>query len=146
MIRLAASVRRRPGRRDDGQSLVEMAIVLPILLALLVGIFEMGRAWNVYQVLTNAAREGARSAVIPTNSESKVRGTIDDYLADAGLDPGLGTVTINGQGGGVGTPTRVSIDYPYKFGFLGPVVSLLGTGSALPGSITLSTAVTMRNE
>lgn len=123
-----------------------MAIVLPILLALLVGIFEMGRAWNVYQVLTNAAREGARAAVIPSNSTAKVQSTIDGYLSDAGLDASLGSVTITGQGTGVGQPTRVAIDYPYEFGFLGPVVSLLGEGSAVPGAITLSTAVTMRNE
>ncbi len=146
MIRRCFPARRFGARRDAGQSLVELAIVLPILLALLVGIFEMGRAWNVYQVITNAAREGARSAVIPTNSESSVRATIDGYLTDAGLDPGLGSVTIEGQGAGVGTPTRVGIDFPYQFTFLGPVVSLLGEGSAVPGTITLSTAVTMRNE
>ena len=45
--------------RESGQSLLEFAIVLPILLALLVGIFEFGVAWNRKQVLTNAAREGA---------------------------------------------------------------------------------------
>lgn len=138
--------RRHAGRRDGGQSLVELAIVLPILLALLVGIFEMGRAWNVYQVLTNAAREGARAAVIPTSSASTVQTTIDGYLADAGLDPADGTVTITGQGSGVGTPTTVQISFPYEFAFLGPVVSLLGEGSEVPGALTLSTAVTMRNE
>ncbi|MBW3660054.1 MAG: pilus assembly protein [Gemmatimonadetes bacterium] len=138
--------RRPEGRGERGQSLVELAIVLPILLALLVGIFEMGRAWNVYQVLTNAAREGARAAVIPTNAESDVRTTIESYLADAALDPALGTITITGQGNGVGTPSQVEIEYPYEFAFLGPVVSLLGESSTVPGAISLSTAVTMRNE
>ena len=139
-------VRRFSGRRDEGQSLVEMAIVLPILLALVIGIFELGRAWNVHQVITNAAREGARTAVIPTNSETKVRTTIESYLSDAALDPDLATVSIAGQGDGFGTPTTVQIAYPYEFAFLGPVVSLLGEGSATPGTVTLSTAVTMRNE
>lgn len=146
MSRYALRARRHAGRRDDGQSLVELALVLPILLALLVGILEMGRAWNVYQVITNAAREGGRAAVIQTNTESEVRTTIDGYLSDAGLDPAVGTVTISGQSDGIGKPTRVAIAYPYQFAFLGPVVSLLGEGSAVPGAITLSTAVTMRNE
>lgn len=133
-------------RRESGQSLVELAIVLPILLALVVGIFEFGRAWNVYQVLTNAAREGARQAVIPTNSESQVRTTIEDALRRAALDPGLGTITVTGEGGGTGTPTTVHIEYPYAFAFLGPVVSLLEGSSTVPGTIDLSTTVVMRNE
>lgn len=146
MSRYGLVARRGSVGHDRGQSLVELAIVLPILLALLVGIFEMGRAWNVYQVVTNAAREGARTAVIPSNSASTVETTIDGYLSDAGLDPSIATVTITGQGAGVGTPTKVDIAYPYEFAFLGPVVSLMGDGSAIPGTITLSTAVTMRNE
>ena len=75
--------------RDSGQSLVEFAIVLPILLALLVGIFEFGVAWNRKQVLTNAAREGARLAVLPSTMDTDtVDVTIDVYLTSAGIAPG----------------------------------------------------------
>ena len=58
---------RRAGRRAvrrSGQALVEFALVLPALLILLMGIFDMARAWNVFEVLTDAGREGARRAVI----------------------------------------------------------------------------------
>ena len=54
----------RPLDRDAGQSLAEFAILLPILMGVVIGIFEFGRAWNVDQVLTNAAREGARAGTI----------------------------------------------------------------------------------
>lgn len=135
-------------RADErGQSLVEFAILLPILLALVVGIFEFGRAWNVYQVTTNAAREGARLAVISTSTEAMVRDVVHDALTRAALDPDAGTIAIDGAGGNVGTPAMVSIDYPYEFTFLGPVLSLLdGGGDPMAGTITLSTSIVMRNE
>ena len=145
MSRYALCTRRRRGGQA-GQSLVEFAIVLPALLALVVGIFEFGRSWNVYQVITNAAREGARLAVVPTSSEATVRSTIEDALTRAALDPAIGTISVSGMSAGTGTPTTVQIDYPYEFAFLGPIVDLLGDGGGIPGSITLSTTVVMRNE
>jgi hypothetical protein len=47
---------------ERGQSLVEMALILPILLLLVVGIVDLGRAFNNHVIITNAAREGARYA------------------------------------------------------------------------------------
>ena len=47
-------------RRERGQSLVETAVVLPILLLLVAAIVDFGRAFDAYIILTNAAREGAR--------------------------------------------------------------------------------------
>lgn len=132
--------------RERGQSLVEMAIVLPILLALLVGIFEFGRAWNVYQVITNVAREGARVGVIPGVSADSVSTVIEEGLLRAALDPALSEITIDGTGSGVGTPTTVQIRYPYDFTLLGPVVSLLESESEPPGAVTLSSTIVMRNE
>ena len=57
-------MKRRIKRRESGQSIVEFALVLPILLALLCGIIDFG--WLYYNQITlnNAAREGARYAVI----------------------------------------------------------------------------------
>jgi Flp pilus assembly protein TadG len=50
-------------RRDErGQNLVELALVLPLLLLLLGGIVDIGRAFYSYIEITNAAREGARAA------------------------------------------------------------------------------------
>lgn len=50
---------RRAGS-DNGAALVEMALVLPLLLMLLMGIFAAARGWQVHNVLDHAAREGAR--------------------------------------------------------------------------------------
>ncbi len=53
------------GRDQRGATIVEAAFVLPILFMFLLAILEFGRAYNEYQVLTNAAREAARYAVAP---------------------------------------------------------------------------------
>jgi Flp pilus assembly protein TadG len=134
-------------RAEAGQSLAEFALVLPILLALVIGIFEFGRAWNVYQVLTNATREGARLAIVPsTQSEDDVHERIQDYLRRTALDTDSGTITVEGFHSGAGLPVSVQVEYPYEFQFLGPIVAFLGEGSGTPGSIILSATAVMRNE
>jgi TadE-like protein len=52
------------GERSRGQALVEFSLVIPIFLLLLMGIFDLGRAVFSYNTLTNAAREGARMAIV----------------------------------------------------------------------------------
>jgi Flp pilus assembly protein TadG len=51
-------------RRDDGQAFVEFALVLPILVALLLGIVQFGIVFNNYETMTDAARVGARKAAV----------------------------------------------------------------------------------
>jgi hypothetical protein len=55
---------RGPRARRRGQSLVEFALVFPISMILLMAVFDVGRAVFAYNGLTNAAREGARLAVV----------------------------------------------------------------------------------
>ena len=61
---------RRIRRRSDGQSLVEFALVLPLFLLLFFAIVDMGRAVFVYNSVTNAAREGARLAIVNQDTSS----------------------------------------------------------------------------
>jgi len=58
------------GRLDRGQSLVEMALVLPLLLILFGGIVDFGLLFQRYEVLTNAAERGARIAVLQANTDA----------------------------------------------------------------------------
>lgn len=51
-------------RDERGAAMVEFALVVPLLLLLIFGIAEFGRAWNINQTLADAAREGARRAVV----------------------------------------------------------------------------------
>jgi len=49
---------RSGASRSKGQSLVEFALVMPLLLVMLLGIMEFGRAWHISQIVTDAARQG----------------------------------------------------------------------------------------
>ncbi len=51
-------------RRDRGQALVEFALVLPLMLAMLVGVLDLGRVIWAWDSVSNAAREGARCAIV----------------------------------------------------------------------------------
>ncbi len=149
-----SGLRRRVarGRRDRGQSLIEFALVLPMLLVLFFGIIEFGNAWRIYQLVTNTAREGAREAVLPSSTTFTVDSIIDDRLNGSGLDASQATVTLGICSGDTCTnlPDTVTIDYPYQFVFLGPVIQLMCGGVGCNGSsyssVNLSSTAIMRNE
>ena len=130
--------------RDQGQALVEFALVVPIFLLLLLGIVEFARAWNVYEVLTDAGREGARRAVVdnPTTTEADVQAVIQQAGARAGMNIEVGDITITGFRGGQGTPATVRIEYEHELKWVGPLLGLL-TGER---TLTLVSEFAMRNE
>src|SRR5205823_2576120 len=78
-------VRTLPTRRSAAAS-VELAVVLPVLVTLLVGIWEVGRMVQVKQALSNAAREGARAASTGARTEAEVDAAVKNYLIAAGLN------------------------------------------------------------
>lgn len=141
------------GRRDRGQSLIEFALVLPMLLVLFFGIIEFGNAWRIYQLVTNTAREGAREAVLPSSTTATVDSVIDERLTGSGLDASQATVSLGictGRFTCTDLPDTVRIDYPYQFVFLGPVIQLMCGGVGCDGSsyssVNLSSTAIMRNE
>ena len=71
----------RPRRRSRGQSLVEFALVLPVALILLLAVFDVGRAVFLYNGLTNAAREGARLAIVNQDKGRVVQRVQDMTIA-----------------------------------------------------------------
>ena len=56
--------RIRRARGSRGQSLVEFSLVIPLFMLLLIAVFDLGRGVFAYNTLTNAAREGARMAIV----------------------------------------------------------------------------------
>lgn len=131
-------------RREDGQALVEFALVVPILLLLIVGLAEFARAWNTKQVLTDAARESLRSSVVanPDFTYEAMLDVIDQALLRASLDPERAEVSMEGWKAGTGTLARVQIDYLYELGFFGA----LANWAAEDRTLVLSTSFVMRNE
>jgi Flp pilus assembly protein TadG len=94
----------------NGAAIAEFAVALPLLIVLVVGIFDFGGAFNLKQELNNAARQGARfGAAQPTNdlctgcvappSVNAIRYLVDSYLNAAKInDCGLSTVGASSAG------------------------------------------------
>ena len=128
-------------------SMVEMVIVLPVVLTLLFAIVEFGVAFARWQVLSNAAREGAREAIVfrtpgtcvPATVAQEVRGVVKDYGTNIGITLLDSDITVTGHC--VGAPSAtVSVSYRHDFLII-PNLS----GGVSPG-IDLVGSSTMRNE
>jgi len=66
-----------------GAALVEMALILPVFLMVVLGIIEFGRAMMVSNLLTNAARDGARLAVVAGTTNSQVTSAVNQFLTES---------------------------------------------------------------
>lgn len=130
-------VRSRRGER--GQSLVEFALTLPLLLLLLLGTIDLGMGFRTYIALTNAAREGVRWISL---NPSDVPNAIDRVNQEAG-HIGLSVASIGNDGYTVSvTPAKaryaagetvtVSVVYEYRllFGLLTGIPAVPFTAQA----------------
>ena len=140
-------------RNEKGNALIESAIVMPIILLVCVGIFEFGRAYQTWQILTNAAREGARLAVLPKPVAGAVDARVRSYLTSGQLANAAGaTIVVNPAaaisigGGATASASLVTVNYPFQFIVLQPVARLLVSGSTLGAPITMTASAEMRNE
>ena len=137
-------------RNERGAALIEAAITIPIILLIAVGIFEFGRAYQTWQVLTNAAREGARAAVITGSTDTDVTNRVRNYMKAGALgNYGTAGITIKRDVvlTGADTASQIQIDYPFQFMVLNPVVRLIAPSDRKTGApITMKSSVVMRNE
>lgn len=79
-------------RRESGQSAVEMALTLPLLLLLIFGMLEMGWFASTRLVLDNITREGVRSGIIATSTTANTQDVIDRINE---MKPAYMTNTLN---------------------------------------------------
>src|SRR3954454_24515375 len=138
-------------KNQRGAALLETAVTLPLILIVSVGIFEFGRAFQTWQVLTNAAREGARMAVLPNSTDANVKARVQSYLSKGQLTATPGIVlnpasTVDIGGGVTAKSSLVTVSYPFKFMVLQPVASLIVSGATYGAPITLTASAEMRNE
>jgi Flp pilus assembly protein TadG len=146
--RRAAGTRRPPDER--GAELVEFALALPLMLVLVTGIFDFGLAFQQFEVLTNAAREGARLGSMPGYGVSDVQSRVNGYCVAGGLPGGCPADTVSVDrsaiidvGGQTVSAVQVTVNYGHTFALVGPVLRLIN-GSL--GSVTLRATSTMRCE
>lgn len=146
----------RATRNRRGQALAEFALILPLILFFIAGIIEFGRAWNIKQAVTDAAREGARYTVVKDDGMptlAAVQAKIEERLALASIedsdidiysnDPACAVVAdCFHNETGYGKEMTVAVSTQFRMGLVGV---LLGWAGA-PSEVTISTAATMRNE
>jgi len=137
---------------ERGAAMLETALTLPLLLLIAVGIFDFGRAYQTWQVLTNAAREGARVAVLPGATSTGARTRVQAYLTSGQIpNPTSATVVVTIEsidigGGATAGASRVTVNYPYSFIALGPIARMVRSGSTAGAPLTMSASAVMRNE
>jgi Flp pilus assembly protein TadG len=146
VVRLPARV-----RSETGAELVEFAMVLPIMLLVFGGIVDFGLLLQRQQVITNAAREGARLAVLPGYTTGDVQARVTEFVREginsstAAPVTAVTTVTLTPGAGPPFEAARVQVTLADSFLILGPIVSLAG-GTGSFGTIALSATTTMRIE
>ncbi len=142
---------RGRGQRRRGAALVEMAVCLPVLVTVVLGIIEFGRAMMVSELINDAAREGARKAIIAGSTNSNVTDTVSTFVQATSVNsqyvttnitvtPAAGNPDPGNQVGSAktGDLCKISVQVPFDR------VSYV-TGTWLKGK-TLTATCTMRHE
>jgi Flp pilus assembly protein TadG len=120
-------------RDERGATAVEFAFIVPLLIVLVLGIAEFGRAFQVQGTLSAAAREGVRLMALqndPAAARAAARNaasSLNPAVTDAQIAISPATCPTLGAGS---TQVRLTINYPmpYLTGFFGTGVELTGTG------------------
>jgi Flp pilus assembly pilin Flp len=114
-----AHLHPRAVREEDGAALVEFALVLPLVLLLLIGMLDLGKAFNYWIDETHLANEGARYAAVNKNPGpgASLQQSIKSQADSADLRDKLEVcITFPGAGGAaVGEPVQVRVSSNYTF-------------------------------
>ena len=139
-------------RDDRGQSLVEFALTLPMLLVVMFMITEFGRALYQYNVLVQATREAARTAVVNSSSGAPGAGRarMDDFLAATGMELNqlVRDVTIVNDFNGTGTTVVIAtVEMPFRWILQGDLPTTADNAASVsPTGLTLRAETVMRAE
>jgi Flp pilus assembly protein TadG len=136
---------------DQAAQLVEFALVLPMLLLLILGIAEFGFIFQQYEVVTNAAREGARMAVLPGYTDADVDARVRVYVTQGkvpttGANPTVAITNVTIPVG-AGLPPinakRVVVTYTHSYTFLPKISAWFGSTYT---TVPLKAVAEMRKE
>jgi Flp pilus assembly protein TadG len=132
-----ASLTRVPNRLSEerGAELIEMALVLPLLLLIIMGVIDFGFMFREMNVVTNAAREGARAGILPEyQADANVANRVQQYLEASGIGVTCPSAEclVTSPVVDIASPTgdfearEVRVVIFHDWTFLGPISSLLG--------------------
>lgn len=135
---------------DEGAELIEFALVLPLLLLLVLGIAEFAFMFQRFEVITNAAREGARIAVLPGYSTADVQSRVSTYVTQGRVPTTVTNPVVAVDPVEIPVPgrppipaRRVTVTYTHSYMFLPAIGVLFGTTYA---TVPLTAVAEMRME
>jgi Flp pilus assembly protein TadG len=140
---------KRLSKAEHGAELVEFALTFPLLLLVVMGIIDFGLLFQQYEVLTNAAREGARVSVLPGYGSTDIQTRVNQYLQGTSLTSASVTTTVGAAqtlsiGSGLcAAVTPVTVSYTHSYLFLSGIAKFFG-GSF--GTKKLTVTASMRSE
>jgi hypothetical protein len=131
---------------EQGVAAAEFALVLPVLLLLLFGTIEFGMMMYGREVVTNAAREGARAGIVqgpnkPTGPQ--VEQIADTYLTGTGINPDNVDFAADQAGDGFARPDMLTVAVEYRYFFLIPYIPAM---VGIPDPLIINTSVVMMHE
>jgi Flp pilus assembly protein TadG len=133
---------RKTRKGEKGQNLVEFALVVPLLLLLVIGIAEFGRAWMSKNILTGAAREASRLLAVPLpyGGDSNATARANAILDSARIPVASRNVSVVGESVGSFAPVTATVTYDFPVSIAGFIPGLDNT------TIRLESTTTMRRE
>lgn len=145
------------GHRQSGAAMIEMVVITPLLLLLLLGVSELGKAFVQYNTLNKSVREAARHV-----AGAALLGTTGTVLITPDLENEGRNLVVYGNIAGSGSPrlpelsivhvsvtdggndmVLVQADYPYV-PITGPVLETFGFGEKPGLEVALTASVVMR--
>lgn len=131
---VALTSTKRGLKSERGAELIEFALVLPMLLVIVLGIVDFGFLFQRMQVMTNAAREGARIAVLQGYAITDVQARARAFVQTGGVpttatNPAVQVTNVTiptGAGGPTMTGRRVEVTYTHQYLFIGPIAGWFG--------------------
>ena len=100
-------------RNRRGVAVVEFAVVAPVFFVLVFGMIEFGRMVMVQQIITNAAREGTRLAIVPGATTTQVVTAVNTYLSGSSINGATATVSPDPSATTYGSSITVTVSVPF---------------------------------
>jgi Flp pilus assembly protein TadG len=129
---------------ERGAVAVEFALLLPVVLLILFGTIDFGMMMYGREIVTNAAREGARAGIVqgpPKRTSGEITTIANNYLTGTGVNQA--DVTFTPIGAGLANPNTLTVTAQYNYNFLIPYIpNVVG----IPNPLVITTQVVMRHE
>jgi len=126
---------RRNNKSRQGQTVVEVALLLPLFMTLLLGIMDFGRLYWTQSVVRGAAYEGVRVAILSEATNTQVESTILSELSIGGVTDSPSVSVGNRQ---PQQPVDVTVSVPFSFFAIDSLIPVLGSVNQISATAVMT--------